>query len=291
MAKAGLFAGEITSAAPANGAATTKQNGYHWMQWGSATPPPDKKADDLIREAGPAAMYTFQDPDFNTTLIDEMGVYDLTTVINSGDSAPVPVLNPWRSTNSQYCQMTNAAQEQSGFVDTRLWEAGNLMFDVASGLMTDFTLIWGIRITDADFSNLKFLLGARTTQLAQKFSIFREVSQNYLLGEINDSAQVKTYGSWYGASDNLSDGLPHIISFRKSGTLLEFKADNRDWQSTAATTPYFYDLNDLTFKIGANGVASMTTLSCDHDVGAVYGKALTREQIDLIHSTYRNEII
>ncbi|RLI53720.1 MAG: hypothetical protein DRO87_11195, partial [Candidatus Thorarchaeota archaeon] len=33
MAKAGLFAGEVTSSAPADGAATVKQLGYHWMQW------------------------------------------------------------------------------------------------------------------------------------------------------------------------------------------------------------------------------------------------------------------
>jgi len=33
MPKAGLFAGEATESAPIDGALTTKQKGYHWMQW------------------------------------------------------------------------------------------------------------------------------------------------------------------------------------------------------------------------------------------------------------------
>lgn len=40
MAKAGLYSGEIVENAPANGAATTKQNGYQWMQYGDTAPPP-----------------------------------------------------------------------------------------------------------------------------------------------------------------------------------------------------------------------------------------------------------
>lgn len=35
MGKAGLFAGEVTQAAPADGAATTKAKGYQWMEYGN----------------------------------------------------------------------------------------------------------------------------------------------------------------------------------------------------------------------------------------------------------------
>ncbi len=36
--KAGLFAGEVTEQAPADGALTEKQEGYHWMEWGEDAP-------------------------------------------------------------------------------------------------------------------------------------------------------------------------------------------------------------------------------------------------------------
>ncbi|GAG46151.1 unnamed protein product, partial [marine sediment metagenome] len=34
MPKAGLYAAEVTTNAPADGAATLKQKGYIWMEWG-----------------------------------------------------------------------------------------------------------------------------------------------------------------------------------------------------------------------------------------------------------------
>ena len=37
--KAGIFAGEVTTAAPADGAATLKQKGYQWMEYGNTTIP------------------------------------------------------------------------------------------------------------------------------------------------------------------------------------------------------------------------------------------------------------
>lgn len=288
MSKAGLFSGEVVENAPANGAATTKQNGHQWMSWGTATPPPTKTANELIKEAGPHAMYTFQDASFATTLIDEMGTYPLTTNIQPAGSAPVVVANPWRSTNAQYCQMVTA--QDSTFDDAHPWEAGNLMFDVASGLATDFTMIWGFRITDADYSEFKGMLDARSDIDDQKFSIYRPDGGTQLVCDMLDSGDQNNYGAFYGASDDLSDGLPHIISWRKTGTLLEYKADNRNWTTATASTPYFSSDNQLPFKIGSAALG-FTTLSADHDVGAIYGKTLTREQIDLIHSTYRNEII
>ena len=39
MPKAGLFAGEVTTAAPADGAITTKNKGYQWMEYGNVIPP------------------------------------------------------------------------------------------------------------------------------------------------------------------------------------------------------------------------------------------------------------
>ena len=39
MPRSGLFAGEVTSAAPADDSPTSKQKGYVWMEYG-ATPPP-----------------------------------------------------------------------------------------------------------------------------------------------------------------------------------------------------------------------------------------------------------
>ena len=38
--KAGIFAGEVTTAAPADGAATLKQKGYQWMEYGNIIIPP-----------------------------------------------------------------------------------------------------------------------------------------------------------------------------------------------------------------------------------------------------------
>ena len=38
MPKAGLFAGEVTTAAPADGAETLKQKGYQWMEYGNLIP-------------------------------------------------------------------------------------------------------------------------------------------------------------------------------------------------------------------------------------------------------------
>jgi hypothetical protein len=32
---AGLFAGEVTESAPADGAVTTKEKGYIWFEWGN----------------------------------------------------------------------------------------------------------------------------------------------------------------------------------------------------------------------------------------------------------------
>jgi hypothetical protein len=43
MPKAGLFAGEVTQEAPANGAVTTKDKGYHWMEWGNTALPAPKQ--------------------------------------------------------------------------------------------------------------------------------------------------------------------------------------------------------------------------------------------------------
>ena len=40
MPKAGIFAGEVTQAAPADGAATLKAKGYHWMEYGNVIVPP-----------------------------------------------------------------------------------------------------------------------------------------------------------------------------------------------------------------------------------------------------------
>ena len=39
MPKAGLFAGEVTESAPADGASTIKQKGYHWMEYGNIFKP------------------------------------------------------------------------------------------------------------------------------------------------------------------------------------------------------------------------------------------------------------
>lgn len=69
--KAGLFSGEITSAAPANGAATTKQNGYQWMQWGGEIPPPPTEYLflDYFNDANGTALQTAHTPniDINPT--------------------------------------------------------------------------------------------------------------------------------------------------------------------------------------------------------------------------------
>ena len=39
MPKAGMFAGEVTTSAPADGAATVKQKGYHWLEHGDVVVP------------------------------------------------------------------------------------------------------------------------------------------------------------------------------------------------------------------------------------------------------------
>ncbi len=38
MSSSGLFSGEVAESAPANGASTLKQKGFHWLQWGEAEP-------------------------------------------------------------------------------------------------------------------------------------------------------------------------------------------------------------------------------------------------------------
>jgi hypothetical protein len=42
MPKAGLFAGEVTQEAPADGAVTTKDKGYPWMEWGNVATAPEQ---------------------------------------------------------------------------------------------------------------------------------------------------------------------------------------------------------------------------------------------------------
>lgn len=75
MPKGGLFAGEVTQAAPADGASTEKQKGFQWMEWGNLPP-------NNCNEVWETAILT---PDLHVSGSDALGVYDSGLIIGTGD--------------------------------------------------------------------------------------------------------------------------------------------------------------------------------------------------------------
>lgn len=64
MSKAGMFAGEVTESAPADGSITTKGKGYHWMQYAPSSKAPNEIADLVHWFDGSAASGLFTDNSF-----------------------------------------------------------------------------------------------------------------------------------------------------------------------------------------------------------------------------------
>ena len=107
MPKAGLFAGEVTGSAPADGASTLKQKGYHWMQYGEAPPDPCNEIWDI-------AVLT---PDLHVGG-EVAGVWDGDLIIGTGALDDDRLDEVWATNDSdEYTQYTGSVVPEVYYPD------------------------------------------------------------------------------------------------------------------------------------------------------------------------------
>ena len=247
----------------------------------------DDSLDIFMASLGPLAMYTFQDASFSVDLDDFMGNYPLT---KAGGTAPQAIANPWRSSQSQYCQML--AADVSYFTDAHGYSAGGITYDAFAPIAgnEDTTLIMGFRSSE-NSGNWAELLGARNSHTSMKFTCHYPPSGFNLVIQFRDTANNLINMALAPASGNMWDGQPHIVSVRKVGPLIEARVDDLAW--VAGDVPFVDDyISAVSTSADIGNVKpAFNWITADYDLYTIYNIAVSKADIEAIHATYMSEII
>jgi len=242
MPKAGLFAGEVTESAPIDGALTTKQKGYHWMQWGTPAPRPF-----VFKITVNDTTFTMPTPQY---LWDDVtpAVYDYT--VDWGTGEPEENITSWSAFHDYTGYDGEYTITISGTMD--LFRCGEYSPSNDEILITEFTQ-WGsvwikeLQDTFQDCVNMQYI-ATDAPELAGATSLyrmFRNAGNNVALATADFSGWVVDditdfQDTFFGCGYNPNVGGWDVSSSTTFDEMFDgavrFNQDISGWDVAASTT-------------------------------------------------------